>query len=363
MRGCGARSAYVYSAFRMSTQSIHVGVFGASGYTGGELLRYLASHPAFELVWATADRNAGRPVGELFGHVPAFADLVLHETDPDRAPELDLAFLALPHGEAAETGRVLAARGTRVIDLSADWRLQDPSLYEAWYGWSHPHPDALPSWVYGLPELHRDDIIGAAQVANPGCYPTAALLALVPPLREGAIVPDGIIIDAVSGVSGAGRKVQADFLFSELEASFKAYGVATHRHTPEIEQELARAGGGEARIVFTPHLAPMARGELVTCYARLAGAPTAVRDALETAYKGEPFVHVLPEGRQPATKEVSGSNHARIGISVDSRTHTAILTSAIDNLGKGAAGQALQNANLMCGLDETSGLLQAGVYP
>lgn len=340
-----------------------VGVLGASGYAGGELLRYLDAHASFEVAWATADRNAGKTVGEVFGHLVGLHELSLAPTDLGQMPALDLAFLALPHGESAGIGSELSARGVKVVDIAADWRLHDPGAYDAWYGWTHPAPDALSGWVYGLPELHRERIASATSVANPGCYPTAAVLALAPLLASGVVEPDGIVIDAASGVSGAGRKVAADYLFSELDGSYKAYGVGRHRHTPEIEQELSAAAGSDVLVTFTPHLAPMARGLLVTCYARTTGDGGGVWDALATAYKGEPFVHVLPEGMQPATKQVSGSNHALIGVDVDARTGTVVVTCAIDNLGKGAAGQAVQNANLMCGLDETAGLTGAGVYP
>ncbi len=345
----------------MNTSS--VGVLGASGYAGGELLRYLGGHQAFEVTWATADRNAGRTVGEVFGHLIGLSELVLAPTDLTQMPELDLAFLALPHGESAAIGSELSARGVKVVDVAADWRLHDPGAYQTWYGWPHPAPDALGDWVYGLPELHRERIASATAVANPGCYPTAAVLALAPLLASGVIEPTGIVIDAASGVSGAGRKVDADYLFSELDASYKAYGVGQHRHTPEIEQELTAAAGTDVLVTFTPHLAPMARGLLATCYARISGDVGAVWEALATAYKEEPFVHVLPVGTQPATKQVSGSNHALIGVDADERTGTAVVTCAIDNLGKGAAGQAIQNANLMCGLDETAGLGASGVYP
>jgi N-acetyl-gamma-glutamyl-phosphate reductase len=340
-----------------------VGVLGASGYSGGELLRYLGHHPWLEVVWVTADRNAGRRVAEVFGHLVDVGDLMLAPTDLAASPHLDLAFLALPHGSAAETGKALVANGVKVVDLSADWRLNEPGAYETWYGWTHPFPEGLHEWVYGLPELHRDRIVSAAAVANPGCYPTAAVLALAPALRAGTLDPDGIVIDATSGVSGAGRKIDADYLFSELDASYSAYRVGQHQHTPEIEQELAPAAGTDVLVTFTPHLAPMARGLLTTCYARLAADVDAVRSALSIAYKEEPFVHVLPAGHQPATKQVSGSNHVLIGVESDPRTKTAIVTCAIDNLGKGAAGQAVQNANLMLDLDETDGLQAMGLFP
>jgi len=335
-----------------------VAVLGASGYSGAELLRYIAGCAAMELAWATADSNAGRPVSDLFGHLGDLGEVVLQPTDVDAVPEVDLAFLALPHGSAATHGRTLVQRGIKVVDLSADWRLHDPAAYPQWYGAPHPHPDELGTWVYGLTELNRAAIASASGVANPGCYPSAALLALRPLVADDVVSNQGIVISAVSGVSGAGRKVDAAYLYTELEASFGAYRVAGHQHTPEIEQEL-----GGAAVTFTAHLAPMTRGLLATCYARATASGDAIRESLERAYKGEPFVTVLGSGKQPQTKHVSGTNRAIIGVETDSRTDTVIVTCAIDNLGKGAAGQAVQNANLMLGLDETAGLTGLGVFP
>jgi N-acetyl-gamma-glutamyl-phosphate reductase len=347
----------------MSMPTHPVAVLGASGYAGGELLRYLNAHPSLRLSWATADSNAGKPLGEVAPHLVGLADVVLQPMDAATVPDVDIAFLALPHGAAAETGRTLAERGIRVVDFSADWRLQDPSAYDRWYGWAHPHPDQLAGWVYGLPETHRTELAGASKVANPGCYPTAAILALSPLLAAGAIATDGIVVSAATGVSGAGRKVAADYLFSEMDSSVKAYGVGTHRHTPEIEQGLSRAASRPVLVTFAAHLAPMTRGLLTTCYARMTSGTSDVLNALEVAYKDEPFVHVLTGGIQPGTKSVSGSNHALIGVAADERTGTAVITCAIDNLGKGAAGQAVQCANLMLGLDEGSGLETTAVFP
>jgi N-acetyl-gamma-glutamyl-phosphate reductase len=335
-----------------------VAVLGASGYSGAELLRYIAGHPGLELAWASAESNAGRPLAELYGHLGDLGDVVLQPTEIEAVPRVDLAFLALPHGSAAAHGRTLAGRGIKVVDLSADWRLRDASLYPQWYGKAHPHPDELGTWVYGLTELNRDAVRAADGVANPGCYPSAALLALQPLVTDEVVSKDGIVVNAVSGVSGAGRKVDAAYLYTELEGSFGAYRVGAHQHTPEISQEL-----GVPSLTFTAHLAPMARGLLATCYARATAPPDAVRESLERAYKGEPFVTVLPSGRQPQTKHVSGTNRAIIGVETDTRTNTAIVTCAIDNLGKGAAGQAVQNANLMLGLEETAGLTGLGIFP
>jgi N-acetyl-gamma-glutamyl-phosphate reductase len=335
-----------------------VAVLGASGYSGAELLRYIAGHPGLELVWATAESNAGRPVSELYGHLGDLGDVVLQPTEIDAVPGVDLAFLALPHGSAATHGRTLAARGIKVVDLSADWRLRDAARYPEWYGQAHPHPDELGTWVYGLTELNRDAVSGTDRVANPGCYPSAALLALQPLVADEVVSKDGIVVSAVSGVSGAGRKVDASYLYTELEGSFGAYRVGRHQHTPEISQEL-----GVDSLLFTPHLAPMTRGLLATCFAHAAASGEVIRESLERAYKGEPFVTVLPSGKQPQTKFVSGTNRAVIGVETDVRTNTAIVTCAIDNLGKGAAGQAVQNANLMLGLDETAGLTGLGIFP
>jgi N-acetyl-gamma-glutamyl-phosphate reductase len=335
-----------------------IAVLGASGYSGSELLRYIAAHPALELVWATADTNAGRPVSELFGHLGEYGDVILRPTDVDAVPDVEVAFLALPHGSAATHGRALVQKGIKVVDLSADWRLRDPAAYPEWYGNPHSHPDELGSWAYGLTELNREAVASARGVANPGCYPTAALLALQPLVADDVVAKEGIVVSAVSGVSGAGRKVDAGYLYTELEGSFGAYRVGNHQHTPEIAQEL-----GVDSITFTAHLAPMTRGLLATCYAKATASSEDVRASLERAYKGEPFVTVLPSGKQPQTKHVSGTNRAIVAVEVDARTNTAIVTCAIDNLGKGAAGQAVQNANVMLGLDETLGLAGLGIFP
>jgi N-acetyl-gamma-glutamyl-phosphate reductase len=331
-------------------------ILGASGYAGAELLRYLSAHPEMEAVWLTGNRNAGKCITELYTHLDS--DLVIQPMDEATVPDVDVAFLALPHGKGAATSKALADRGIAVVDLGPDWRLHNAAAYVEWYGYAHAFPDDLASWVFGLTELHREEIAGAKRVANPGCYSTAAILALAPALADGTIEAAGIIVDAASGVSGAGRKVAERYLFSELDASYSAYGVGKHRHLPEMEQEL----GGIA-VTFTPHLVPMARGLLVTCYARMTNGVDAVRDSLATAYKGEPLVRLLADGAQPTTKQVSGTNNALIGVGADERTGVAVITCAIDNLGKGAAGQAIQNANLMLGLDETTGLGAAAVYP
>jgi len=338
-------------------------VVGASGYSGAELLRLLAGHPAIEVSAATSREFAGADIATVYPNLAAYAGrsfVALDEADLEAA---DIVFLALPHGASMAVGAPLAAAGGRIVDFSADFRLADAGLYRTWYGAEHSAPEWLGKWVYGLPELHRDQIRGAALVANPGCYPTAATLALAPLLAAGLIEPAGITIAASSGVSGAGRGMNAGVHFSHVDASVKAYGLGTHKHTPEIEQELSIAAGAATTVTFVPHLVPTARGLLATCVARLAAGATAasVRDAVAERYAGEPFVRATPS--PPETKYVSGSNGAHVHATADERTGAAIVVCAIDNLGKGAAGQALQNANLMLGLDETAGLTAGGIYP
>jgi N-acetyl-gamma-glutamyl-phosphate reductase len=335
-----------------------VGVVGASGYTGAELLRYLGAHPAFEPVLATSREFAGKPVASVYPNLRT--ELAFSELDAGALGSLDLAFLALPHGASMDIGAQLAKAGVAVVDLSADFRLHDARLYPEWFGAEHTAPDALGDWVYGLPELHRDQIRQARAVANPGCYPTAALLALAPLAAHGVIDPATIVVSAASGVSGAGRGVNAGVHFSHVDANFKAYGLPTHKHTPEIEQELAALTGAPVIITFVPHLVPMPRGLLATCVAALR--PGADPRALAAEfYAGERYVHVID--MPPETKYTHGSNHALLHYAIDARAGRVVATAAIDNLGKGAAGQAIQNANLMFGLDESAGLGAHGVYP
>ncbi len=340
---------------------MRVGIAGASGYSGAELLRYLAGHPSLRPVVATSREFAGRPVRDVYPNLPY--DLAYTELDVASLTELDVVFLALPHGASMEIGAQLAEHGTRVVDFSADFRLADASAYPQWFGKEHAAPSWLGKWVYGLPELHRAEIAGAALVANPGCYPTAALLALAPLVDAGLIETDTIVIAAASGVSGAGRGMNAGVHFSHVDANFKPYGYPGHKHTPEIEQELSRLAGAEVRVTFVPHLLPTARGLLATCTAHATQGTSndALADALQAHYSKETFVRVI--GTAPETKYVAGSNHALVNVKLDARTNTVVATAAIDNLGKGAAGQALQNANLMLGLDESAGLYHGGVYP
>jgi N-acetyl-gamma-glutamyl-phosphate reductase len=343
--------------------SLRVGVVGASGYTGAELLRLLAGHSGMEPMIATSREFAGRDIVAVYPNLAAYAGRPYDDLDPAALEALDLVFLALPHGASMALGAQLAAGGTRVVDLSADFRLTDAGAYPEWFGAAHTAPEWLGKWAYGLPELHRDEIKGHSAVANPGCYPTAALLALAPLVRGGLIDPASVVITAASGVSGAGRGLNAGVHFSHVDANFKAYAITGHKHTPEIEQELSRLGGADVRVTFVPHLLPMARGLLATCTANLAAGVSAeqIAAAPVEAYANEPFVRVTQN--PPETKYTAGSNVCHVWATADERTGRAIAIAAIDNLGKGAAGQAIQNANLMLGLPETLGLPAEGMYP
>lgn len=339
-----------------------VGVVGASGYGGAELLRLLGSHPALEVGLVAAHGHAGQAVVDVFPNLDT--DAVFVTADLDALGTCDLVFLATPHTAAMELAGALWEAGIPVVDLSAAFRL-DPDDFTTWYGESHLHPDLCKGRaVYGLSEWNRPAIRGAHIVANPGCYPTAALLALLPLAH--LVLPGTIIVDAKSGTSGAGRRLQESLHHPHVHDDVAAYGAPTHRHTVEIEHWLTELGGADLGLVsFTPHLVPMARGLFATCYARLREDATGddVAAALRDRYADEPFVRVLPSGRFPGTKAVTGSNGCQLSAVVDERTQRVIVTSAIDNLGKGAAGQALQNANLVLGLDEKLGLTQVGVYP
>jgi N-acetyl-gamma-glutamyl-phosphate reductase len=351
-------------------KSLAVGVFGASGYAGAELMRLAAGHPHLNVVLATADTQAGGRVSDLYPSLAsAYPDVRLEAAEPEAADGLDLVFLALPHGAAQHLVPQLRKRVGVIVDLSADFRLRDPALYPRWYGSEHPCPGLLNEDVFGLPELYRHELIGSTLIAAAGCYPTAAALALAPLVREGAIEPVGVVVDAASGVSGAGRVPKAHTHFNAVDEDFTAYGLLSHRHTPEIEQATG------AQVIFTPHLAPMNRGILATCYARLAMteedddrgdgeygvAAIWPLKVLQDFYAGEPFV-VVSE-RSPSTKSVLGSNCVHLTARYDSRTGWVVAIAAIDNLTKGAAGQAIQCANLATGLDETAGLPVAGLYP
>ena len=335
-----------------------VGIVGASGYTGAELLRLCAGHPALDVAWATGDSQAGSAVAGLYPSLAAaYPTLTFERYEPERLRDVDLVFFALPHGESQRLAADALDAGVKVVDLAADFRLHDAGLYPRWYGEAHHAPELLERFAYGLPELFRDDVAKADAVAAPGCYPTASALALAPLVRAGLIEPSGVIVDAASGLSGAGRGLKHTSHFGTVNEDFTAYGLLDHRHTPEIEQATG------AQVLFTPHLAPMTRGILATCYARPAAATTTAEliAALADAYAGEPFVVV--DERSPSTKATFGSNAAHLTARFDPRTGWVVVLCAIDNLVKGASGQAVQCANLLLDLSETAGLSAVGVYP
>jgi len=345
---------------------LKVAVVGASGYTGGEVLRLLAQHPRVEVTHVTADTHAGKPVAAVFPSLRGIFNLSCERLDPAVvARAADVVFLCLPHKTSMEVGASLHRMGTRVIDLSADFRLKDPAAYREWYGMDHVAPDLLREAAYGLPELHAPRIAAARLVAVPGCYPTGALLGLAPLVARQMVDVDAIVIDSISGASGAGRKPDLALHFSELNENARAYGVARHRHTPEIEQELSGLAGREVLVAFTPHLAPLTRGILTTLHLT-PSSRSSVAELLAVTreyYRGRPFVRVLPEGEFPETKHVAGSNFCDIGIALEPRTGRGVVVTAIDNLVKGAAGQAVQCLNLMAGWDEATGLRLPALYP
>ena len=334
---------------------IRTAILGSSGYVGGELLRLLAAHPALVPAKLFGDSKAGQSVGAVHPHLaPAFPKAAVARFEDNSLDGIDLVFAALPHGHSQRIAGAILDRGVPFVDLGADFRLADPAVYEQWYGHPHEAPALLGSFAYGIPELNRDAIRGAKAVAAAGCYATAAILALKPLVDAGLVKPDSLIVDAASGVSGAGREAKEATAYSNVDGSFAAYGLLNHRHTAEMEQAL----GGT--VLFTPHLAPMTRGILATCYGEASGVCDPLQ-VLADAYADEPFVNVGTD--LPATKWVSGSNGARLTARFDERTNRVLALSAIDNLGKGAAGQMIQCANLMLGLEETAGLTTIGVYP
>lgn len=345
---------------------LKVAIVGASGYTGVELLRILYAHPEVAVTCVTSEQSAGKLVSEVFPTLRGRVDLPLENLEPVGISEkVDVVFTALPHKAAMEVVPTFLKMGKNIVDLSADYRLRDAATYGQWYE-KHMNPELLSEAVYGIPELRRDVIREASLVANPGCYPTSIILGLAPLLSKKLIEPTSIIVDAKSGVTGAGRGAKVENLYCEVNEGFKAYGVGgVHRHIPEIEQELSLLAGKDLTISFTPHLVPMDRGILSTIYSAPVGKVTAADlvELYQAFYDGEPFVRVLPEGSFPSTAHVRGSNFCDIGVTVDKRTGRVIVVSAIDNLVKGASGQAVQNMNLMCGLPETLGLDFLPVFP
>lgn len=348
-----------------------VGVVGASGYSGEELVRLLLSHPCAELTAVTSRQYAGQSLAQIFpkfAHHPAAKALRFSEPNAEvLAKQADVVFLALPHGVAAEYAQPLIAAGAAVIDLSADFRVRNPAVYQEFYAHEHPAPQLLAQAVYGMPEVYRDQIKKASLVASPGCYPTSILLPTLPLLRAGLVKPEGIIADSLSGVSGAGRKAELDYLFVECNESVRPYGLPKHRHLSEIEQELSVAAGQQVSLQFTPHLIPVNRGILTTLYLQpttdirqpgaLVGFGEKLAACYKAAYANEPFVRLLEGKALPDTKNVVGTNVLELAWRLDSRTGRLIVMSAEDNLVKGASGQAVQSLNLMCGFPETAGLI------
>lgn len=345
---------------------IRIGVLGASGYTGADFVRLAARHPNVEIAALTANTHAGKAMDEVFPHLFMLDLPKLVEWETVDWSALDAVVCGLPHGTTQEiTAAVLSANSKiKVIDMSADFRLHDMDAYAAWYGHLHRAPQLQSEAVYGLTERYRDAIGSARLIACPGCYPTAALLALAPLAEAGMIDVSDIVIDAKSGVTGAGRGLKQNTLFAEAGEGLSPYSVAKHRHAPEIEQEIGIAAGATVTVNFTPHLIPMSRGELCTSYVRLKGAsPDDLRTHLATTYRNETFVHVAPDGTLPQTQNVRGSNYVQIGVFADRIEGRAIVISVLDNLVKGSAGQALQNLNVAFGLEETTGLLQLPLFP
>ena len=344
------------------------GLVGVTGYTGMELARLLADHPALELVRATSRSEAGKTLAGLFPNLAKTRLGSVTVTQPDvadLAENCDIVFLAVPHGTAMDMAGQLLEAGARVVDLSADFRLRDADIYQTWYGLAHRRPELLPEAVYGLPELYREAIATARLVANPGCYPTSTILALYPALKERLIETDGLVADSKSGTTGAGRKAAVGTLFCEVADTFRAYNLGKHRHTPEIEQEMSKIAGAEVLLSFNPHLLPINRGILTTAYAKLSSRHSMehVRAIYEQAYAREPWVRLMPPDELPQTRNVRGTMFCDLGLVVDPRTERLIVVSVIDNLCRGASGQALANANLMLGLEPGLGLAAAPLVP
>ncbi|MCG7909022.1 MAG: N-acetyl-gamma-glutamyl-phosphate reductase [Candidatus Thiodiazotropha taylori] len=342
---------------------IKVGIIGGTGYTGVELLRLLSAHPEAQLKVITSRSEAGRAVADLFPNLRGHTELAYVEPDPAYFDECDLVFFATPNGVAMKQVPELLQRGIRIIDLAADFRIKNQQTWEHWYGMSHACPEQLETAVYGLPELHREAIRSASLVANPGCYPTAVLLGFMPLIENGLVDVDHLIADAKSGVSGAGRTANVGTLMGEVGESFKAYAIPGHRHQPEISQTLNQLADKPVQFTFVPHLVPMIRGIEATLYARLKVTGSDLQALYESRYADEPFVDVLQPGSHPETRSVRGSNHCRIAIHRPLDGDMVVVSSVIDNLVKGAAGQAVQNMNLMFGLAENCGLQQVALLP
>jgi N-acetyl-gamma-glutamyl-phosphate reductase len=348
----------------MAARKIKIAVIGASGYTGADLIRLAAPHPAMEIAALTANTHSGKKAYEVFPHFSGLDLPPLVKNEDVDWTGIEAVFCGLPHATSQEVIKDLP-RHLKVIDMSADFRLRNPAVYEKWYGTPHKALDLQKEAVYGLTEHYRDEIRKARIVACPGCYPTAALLMLLPLVKDGLIDASDIVIDAKSGVSGAGRSLKQNLLFTEAGEGLSPYGIAAHRHAPEMEQEISKAAGREVIVNFTPHLIPMSRGELCTSYVRLARGVMIddLERSLTSAYDGEPFVHLAPKSVTPATQFVRGSNNVMLAVYADRIPGRAILVSTLDNLVKGSAGQAIQNFNLIFGLPETSGLEQVALFP
>ncbi|MDR9424810.1 MAG: N-acetyl-gamma-glutamyl-phosphate reductase [Marinobacter sp.] len=344
---------------------IKTGIVGGTGYTGVELLRILAVHPEVEVKCITSRSEAGMPVADMYPNLRGHFDLVFSEPDPDVLAECDLVFFATPHGVAMRMVPELIEAGVRVVDLSADFRIKDLDVWGQWYGMEHETPEWVARAVYGLPEVMRDEIRQAQLVANPGCYPTAVQLGFLPLLEAGLVDSGRLIADAKSGASGAGRQGKIGMLHGEVGESFKAYGASGHRHLPEIRQGLSAAAGKPAGVTFVPHLVPMVRGIEATLYAELSDSADfdRLQVLFEERYKDEPFVDVMPFGSHPETRSVRGANQCRMALHRQEQSNMVIVSSVIDNLVKGAAGQAVQNMNIMFGLDETMGLTAPALLP
>lgn len=345
---------------------LKVAICGGSGYTGGELIRLLSNHPLVRITAVTSEKSAGKAVSDLFPHLINHSNLIYEPLNKKKLlTRADLFFMALPHAASQEVVDFFFRHKKKIIDLSADYRLRSPEIYEEWYKVPHKFHTTLRKAVYGLPELYRKEIAKADIIANPGCYPTGAILGLYPSLQTKLIDTDPIVIDSTSGTTGAGRKADIAFSYCEMNEGFKAYAVASHRHTPEIEQELSAISGKNIKIDFTPHLAPYDRGILTTIYAKLKKNIEAkkILDIYKNIYAKEPFVRALAEGKFPNVKNVRGTNLCDIGLAVNKRTGTLIIITAIDNLMKGASGQAVHNMNIMMGFKETTGLETIALFP